>query len=190
MIGKCVLDRRDAQRTHHGEESAADGRCPPPRGPPARATPAGSATRPASRTLRQGSGSCVMTRFASVRRRRTRRDRAPPAAPPRRRRTAARRARATVRRQRQPIAEAARSVDHRDLDGAREPIVLQPVVAQQNVALRMGFDQAAAGGRAIGADPHGIAGGGEAAAAHRRRQRDRLQDHRLRRARCRRRSRG
>ena len=57
--------------------------------------------------------------------------------------------------QQQAVAEAALAVDDRDLDVARQRVVLQAVVAHQHVASRAA-EQRLGGGDAVGARPHGI----------------------------------
>ena len=56
-------------------------------------------------------------------------------------------------RQRPAVAEAARAVDHGDFDVAREAVVLQAVVADDDVAFRVCGEQRAGGRGAVGADP-------------------------------------
>ena len=85
-------------------------------------------------------------------------------------------------RQQQPVAESARRIDDRDLDVAREPVVLQAVVAQHDVARRMRCEQAARRGDAVAADPHRDSRRRRAAAARRRRRRGSSLDAHLARA--------
>ena len=55
--------------------------------------------------------------------------------------------------QQQAVAETARAVDHGDLDIAREAVVLQAVVADDDVAFGMRGEQRARGCNAVAADP-------------------------------------
>ena len=54
-----------------------------------------------------------------------------------------------TRRQQQPVAEAARRVDHDDLDVARECVVLQAIVGDDHIDVRMRVEQPARRLRAL-----------------------------------------
>ena len=47
------------------------------------------------------------------------------------------------------VAEAAHSIHHHDFDVAPQPVMLQAIIAEQNIAFRMGAQQCARGGSAI-----------------------------------------
>jgi hypothetical protein len=57
------------------------------------------------------------------------------------------------RRQAPAVPQPAR-IEHHEFDIARQPVMLQAVVGKDHVAVRMGGEQGAAGGRAIPTDKH------------------------------------
>ncbi len=142
VVRKRMRDGADAQRAQRVEEPLADCRCRPAR--------ARRRRRNAAAPARDAGGVDAVER-----RRRRASSRARRATPPRAIAVAARARRprrpsrgatalrAAARQAAPAVAEAARRVDHRDLDVAREAQVLQPVVGKDHVALGMRRQQRA-----------------------------------------------
>ena len=154
MVGEGDAARGDAERARGGRRSAPDCRCR--RSPTTERPRAASANSAGEQLLvarRARTKRSPPRRIANWRWRRARR-RAVPAVHDHRIDLAQARdgLAQRPRGQRQPVAEAPLAVDHRDLDVARERVVLQAVVAHEHVDLGMRFEQRARRGGPVGRD--------------------------------------